>query len=295
MNTYTLLDGKKTASDIREKLRAKVKDLIQSGKRAPHLAAVLVGNDGASETYIASKIKSCEQIGFQSTLVRLPADVEEHRLLNEVKQINNNDAIDGIIVQLPLPKHIDEKKVTELIKPEKDVDGFHPVNMGKLALGQDGFVAATPLGIILLLEAYGIETSGKHCVIIGRSNIVGMPMSLLMMRNAKPGNATVTICHSRTKDLLQYTQQADILIAAIGKPEFVTGDMVKEGAVVIDVGITRLNDSTAPKGYRITGDVLFEQVAPKCSFITPVPGGVGAMTIAGLLSNTMRAYLLKNI
>lgn len=294
MNTYTLLDGKKTAAEIREKLREKVKALILFDKRAPHLAAVLVGNDGASETYIASKIKSCEQIGFQSTLVRLPSDVPEDQLLREVQKINENDSIDGIIVQLPLPKHIDEKKVTELIKPEKDVDGFHPINMGKLALGEDGFVAATPLGITLLLEAYGIETAGKHCVIIGRSNIVGMPMTLLMMRNAKPGNATVTVCHSRTKDLAKHTQQADILIAAIGKPEFVTQEMVKEGAVVIDVGITRLNDSTSPKGYRITGDVLFEQVAPKCSFITPVPGGVGAMTIAGLLSNTMKAYLLKH-
>lgn len=293
MNNFTLLDGKKTSFAIRKQLKEQVDALKLKGKRAPHLAAILVGNNGASETYVASKIKACSQIGFQSTLVKLPDNVEEQKLLHEVQKINEDESIDGIIVQLPLPKHIDEKKVTKLIKPEKDVDGFHPVNMGKLALGEDGFIAATPLGITLLLDAYGIETTGKHCVIIGRSNIVGMPMTLLMMRNAKPGNATVTVCHSRTKNLEYYTNQADILIAAIGKPEFVTENMVKEGAVVIDVGITRIIDKSLPKGYRITGDVHFEQVAPKCSFITPVPGGVGAMTIAGLLSNTMKAYEKK--
>jgi methylenetetrahydrofolate dehydrogenase (NADP+)/methenyltetrahydrofolate cyclohydrolase len=293
MSNYVLLDGKQTAANIRNQLKHQVADLINTGKRAPHLAAVLVGNDGASETYIASKINACEQIGFKSTLVRLPADVNETDLLAEVKRINNTNDIDGVIVQLPLPRHIDEKKVTELINPHKDVDGFHPVNMGKLALGEDGFVAATPLGIILLMQTYAIETSGKHCVIIGRSNIVGTPMSLLMMRNDYPGNCTVTVCHSRTQNLKEHTLKADILIAAIGKSEFVTADMVKDGAVVIDVGITRIKDSDAPKGYRIAGDVKFDDVAPKCSFITPVPGGVGAMTIAGLLSNTMKAYKMK--
>lgn len=293
MSNYVLLDGKQTAANIRNQLKHQVADLINTGKRAPHLAAVLVGNDGASETYIASKINACEQIGFKSTLVRLPADVNETDLLAEVKRINNTNDIDGVIVQLPLPRHIDEKKVTELINPHKDVDGFHPVNMGKLALGEDGFVAATPLGIILLMQTYAIETSGKHCVIIGRSNIVGTPMSLLMMRNDYPGNCTVTVCHSRTQNLKEHTLKADILIAAIGKSEFVTADMVKDGAVVIDVGITRIQDSNAPKGYRISGDVKFDDVSPKCSFITPVPGGVGAMTIAGLLSNTMKAYKMK--
>jgi methylenetetrahydrofolate dehydrogenase (NADP+)/methenyltetrahydrofolate cyclohydrolase len=293
MSNYVLLDGKQTAANIRNQLKHQVAELINTGKRPPHLVAVLVGNDGASETYIASKISACEQIGFKSTLVRLPADVNETDLLAEVKRINDTNDIDGVIVQLPLPKHIDEKKVTELINPHKDVDGFHPVNMGKLALGEDGFIAATPLGIILLLQTYAIETSGKHCVIIGRSNIVGTPMSLLMMRNDYPGNCTVTVCHSRTQNLKEHTLKADILIAAIGKSEFVTADMVKDGAVVIDVGITRIQDSDAPKGYRIAGDVKFDDVAPKCSFITPVPGGVGAMTIAGLLSNTLKAYKMN--
>jgi methylenetetrahydrofolate dehydrogenase (NADP+)/methenyltetrahydrofolate cyclohydrolase len=295
MSNYKKLDGKALAEKIKLDLKAEVDVLFAKGKRAPHLAAVLVGKDGASETYVAAKIKACEKIGFQSTLVRLPADVEENILLQHVHEINSNKEIDGIIVQLPLPKHIDEQKVTALILPEKDVDGFHPVNIGKLAIGKDTFVAATPLGIIKLLEHYGVETSGKNCVVIGRSNIVGMPMSLLMMRNAYPGNATVTICHSRTKNLNEIVAQSDIIIAALGKPEFVKANMVKEGAVVIDVGITRVEDSSSSKGYTIKGDVAFDEVAPKCSFITPVPGGVGAMTIVGLLSNTMKAYKSRNI
>jgi methylenetetrahydrofolate dehydrogenase (NADP+)/methenyltetrahydrofolate cyclohydrolase len=295
MSNYKILDGKALAEKIKLDLKAEVDVLIAKGKRAPHLAAVLVGKDGASETYVAAKIKACEKIGFQSTLVRLPADVEENILLQHVHEINSNKEIDGIIVQLPLPKHIDEQKVTALILPEKDVDGFHPVNIGKLAIGKDTFIAATPLGIIKLLEHYGVETSGKNCVVIGRSNIVGMPMSLLMMRNAYPGNATVTICHSRTKNLNEIVAQADIIIAALGKPEFVKANMVKEGAVVIDVGITRVEDESSAKGYTIKGDVAFDEVAPKCSFITPVPGGVGAMTIVGLLSNTMKAYKSRNI
>jgi len=290
MSNYKILDGKALAEKIKLDLKAEVDILFAKGKRAPHLAAVLVGKDGASETYVAAKIKACEKIGFQSTLVRLPADVKENILLQHVHEINSNKEIDGIIVQLPLPKHIDEQKVTALILPEKDVDGFHPVNIGKLAIGKDTFIAATPLGIIKLLEHYGVVTSGKNCVVIGRSNIVGMPMSLLMLRNAYPGNATVTICHSKTKNLNEIVAQADIIIAALGKPEFVKANMVKEGAVVIDVGITRVEDASSSKGYTIKGDVAFDEVAPKCSFITPVPGGVGAMTIVGLLSNTMKAY-----
>lgn len=288
----TLIDGKKTAAEIKQELAAEVENIVNSGGKRPHLAAILVGNDGASETYIASKVKACKAIGFESTLVRFPASVTEEELLAQVEKINHNPDINGLIVQLPLPKHISEKKVTETILPEKDVDGFHPLNVGKLALNLPTFVSATPYGIMQLLEHYKIETAGKHCVILGRSNIVGSPLSILLSRNSSPGNCTVTLCHSRTKNLEQYTKQADILIAALGKPGFVKAGMVKPGVVVIDVGITRVDDPSSPKGYRIRGDVDFDEVAPVSSYITPVPGGVGPMTIVGLLKNTLLS--LKN-
>ncbi len=286
-----LLDGKKISDEVKAELAVEVNKLISSGLRAPHLAAILVGNDGASETYVSSKVKACEQIGFGSTLVRLPADVSEERLLAEIDAINNNDEIDGLIVQLPLPKHINEQKVTDHVVPEKDVDGFHPVNVGKLVLGLPTFVSATPKGIMELLKRYNIETSGKHCVVLGRSNIVGTPMANLLSRNSNPGNCTVTLCHSRTKNLAEFTRSADILVAALGKAEFVTADMVKDGVVVIDVGITRVDDVNNPRGYVLKGDVAFDEVEPKSSFITPVPGGVGRMTIAALLQNTLQARL----
>ena len=286
-----LLDGKKISDEVKVELAVEVNKLISSGLRAPHLAAILVGNDGASETYVSSKVKACEQIGFGSTLVRLPADVSEEQLLAEIDAINNNDEIDGLIVQLPLPKHINEQKVTDHVVPEKDVDGFHPVNVGKLVLGLPTFVSATPKGIMELLKRYNIETSGKHCVVLGRSNIVGTPMANLLSRNSNPGNCTVTLCHSRTKNLAEFTRSADILVAALGKAEFVTADMVKDGAVVIDVGITRVDDVNNPRGYVLKGDVAFDEVEPKSSFITPVPGGVGRMTIAALLQNTLQARL----
>ncbi|TNF28128.1 MAG: bifunctional 5,10-methylene-tetrahydrofolate dehydrogenase/5,10-methylene-tetrahydrofolate cyclohydrolase [Bacteroidetes bacterium] len=286
-----LLDGKKIAEEVKLELADEVRLLKSKGLRAPHLAAILVGNDGASETYVASKVKACEAIGFGSTLVRLPADVSEERLLEEIDAINHNDDIDGLIVQLPLPKHINEQKVTERVLPEKDVDGFHPVNVGKLVLGLPTFVSATPNGIIELLRRYNIETKGKHCVVVGRSNIVGTPMANLLSRNSNPGNCTVTLCHSRTENIGSFTRSADILVVALGKPDFITADMVKEGAVVIDVGITRLEDSNTTKGYVIKGDVAFEEVSKKASYITPVPGGVGRMTIAALLKNTMQARI----
>jgi len=284
-----VLDGKRISEEVKAELALAVTAMLTRGERAPHLAAILVGNDGASETYVASKVKSCKEIGFGSTLIRLPADVSEERLLQEVAEINANDEIDGLIVQLPLPKHINEQRVTDAVLPEKDVDGFHPVNLGKLVLGVPTFVSATPAGIMEMLKRYGIETSGKHCVVVGRSNIVGTPMSILLSRNSNPGNCTVTLCHSRTKDLASFTRSADILVVALGRPEFIKADMVKDGAVVIDVGITRLDDPSSPKGYRIVGDVDYDEVAPKSSFITPVPGGVGRMTIAALLNNTMLA------
>ena len=286
-----LLDGKKVAEEVKEELAREVKKLIESGERAPHLAAILVGNDGASETYVASKVKSCEKIGFGSTLVRLPEDVAEIKLLEEIDTINENPEIDGLIVQLPLPKHINEQLVTNRILPEKDVDGFHPVNVGKLVLGLPTFVSATPKGIMELLKRYNIETVGKHCVVVGRSNIVGTPIANLLSRNSKPGNCTVTLCHSRTQNLADYTRSADILIVALGRPELITADMVKDGAVVVDVGITRVEDSTNPRGYVLKGDVAFEEVEKKASHITPVPGGVGRMTIAALLQNTLQARL----
>ncbi|MBP9153053.1 MAG: bifunctional 5,10-methylene-tetrahydrofolate dehydrogenase/5,10-methylene-tetrahydrofolate cyclohydrolase [Flavobacteriales bacterium] len=284
-----LLDGKKISEEIKQEITEEVRLLVADGYRPPHLAAILVGNDGASETYVASKVKSCEQIGFGSTLVRFPADVSEEKLLAEIKAINSNDDIDGLIVQLPLPKHIDEQKVTESVNPKKDVDGFHPVNVGKLVLGLPTFVSATPMGIMELLKRYKIETSGKHCVVLGRSNIVGTPMANLLSRNSNPGNCTVTLCHSKTKNLADFTRTADILIVALGKAEFVTANMVKDGAVVVDVGITRVEDRTNPRGYVLKGDVVFGEVNKKASYITPVPGGVGRMTIAALLQNTLLA------
>jgi len=284
-----LLDGKKISEEVIEELTKEVSAMVAVGNRPPHLAAILVGNDGPSETYVASKVKACKKIGLGSTLIRLPADVSESRILEEIDSINKNDEIDGLIVQLPLPKHINEEKITESVLPEKDVDGFHPLNVGKLVLGLPTFISATPKGIMELLKRYNIETSGKHCVVLGRSNIVGTPMANLLSRNSNPGNCTVTLCHSRTQNLAEFTRAADILVVALGKAEFVTADMVKEGATVIDVGITRVEDSTKPHGYVLKGDVAFEEVKQKVSYITPVPGGVGRMTIAALLQNTVTA------
>lgn len=285
----TLIDGKKTAQDIKNEIAARVAEIIQAGGKQPHLAAILVGEDGASQTYVGAKVKACEEVGFTSTLVRLPADVSEEELLLTVEDINQNPDIDGLIVQLPLPAHISVDKVTNRIRPEKDVDGFTPANVGRMTLNWPAYVAATPYGIIELLKRYQIETSGKHCVVIGRSHIVGSPMSILMARNGYPGNATVTLTHSKTKDLAAICRTADILIVAIGKPEFVTADMVKPGAVVIDVGIHRITDETKKTGFRLIGDVKYDEVAPITSAITPVPGGVGPMTIAALLYNTLQS------
>ncbi|WP_448519664.1 bifunctional 5,10-methylenetetrahydrofolate dehydrogenase/5,10-methenyltetrahydrofolate cyclohydrolase [Rhodoflexus sp.] len=284
-----LIDGKAVAEKIQATISEEVARRKASGGRIPHLAAVLVGNDGASETYVGNKVRTCERIGFRSTLIRLPETISEAELLAQVQSLNENPEIDGYIVQLPLPKHINAEKITYAIDPAKDVDGFHPANVGKLALGLPTFIPATPFGIVQLLEHYNIPTEGKHCVVVGRSNIVGMPMGLLMSRNAYPGNCTVTITHSRTPNLGEETRRADILIAALGRPEFIKADMVKEGAVVIDVGITRVPDTAKKSGYSIKGDVAFAEVAPKCSYITPVPGGVGPMTIAALLRNTLLA------
>ena len=286
----TILDGKIASVAIKESLKKDVETLTNNGKRPPHLAAILIGTNGASETYVASKVKQCGEIGFQSTLVRFEADTTEDTLLQKIEVLNNDATVDGILVQLPLPKHINEQKVIEAISPEKDVDGFHPVSAGKLVQGLPTFIPATPYGIMLMLDHFNIETKGKHAVVIGRSNIVGRPMSILLSSNIKHGNCTVTICHSHTHNLKEICLQADILVAALGRPEFVKADMVKEGAVVIDVGITRVEDTTAKKGFRIKGDVSFDEVSPKTSAITPVPGGVGLMTIAGLLKNTLQAY-----
>jgi methylenetetrahydrofolate dehydrogenase (NADP+) / methenyltetrahydrofolate cyclohydrolase len=285
-----LLDGKTASAAVKEALQIQTRQLIAEGKRAPHLAAILVGNNGASETYVASKVKNCEEVGFRSTLIRLEADVEESILLDAIEKLNLDPEVDGILVQLPLPKHVSEQKVIEAIDPAKDVDGFHPSSVGKLVQGLPTFIPATPYGIMLMLEHFDIETRGKHAVVIGRSNIVGRPMSILLSSNQKRGNCTVTICHSHTPNLKEICLQGDIIVAALGRPEFVKTDMVKEGAVVIDVGITRVEDATAKKGFRIKGDVAFQEVAPKTSAITPVPGGVGLMTIAGLLKNTLQAY-----
>jgi methylenetetrahydrofolate dehydrogenase (NADP+)/methenyltetrahydrofolate cyclohydrolase len=285
----TIIDGKKTSQDIKNEIAARVAEIKSEGGKIPHLAAILVGNDGASQTYVGAKVKACHEIGFESTLVRMEDTVSEEELLAKVEEINENPDIDGLIVQLPLPKHISVEKVTDKIKPEKDVDGFTPANVGRMALNWPAYVAATPYGIIELLKRYQIETSGKHCVVIGRSHIVGSPMSILMARNGYPGNATVTLTHSRTQNLKEIAQTADIMIVALGKPEFVTADMVKPGAVVIDVGIHRVEDSSKKSGFRLIGDVKFDEVAEKASAITPVPGGVGPMTIASLLYNTLLA------
>ncbi|MCB0458792.1 MAG: bifunctional methylenetetrahydrofolate dehydrogenase/methenyltetrahydrofolate cyclohydrolase FolD [Flavobacteriaceae bacterium] len=284
-----ILDGKKTSTDLKNEIAEAVKQLKAQGKKVPHLAAVLVGTDGASMTYVSSKVKACELVGFNSTLIELPEETSEEKLLQEISKLNNDIDIDGFIVQLPLPKHIDEQKVIMAVHPDKDVDGFHPVNVGKLTLNLPTFISATPYGIMELLERYNVETSGKHVVVIGRSNIVGRPMSILMSQKRKAGDATVTVAHSRTKNLKELTLQADIIVAALGIPEFLKGDIVKEGTVIIDVGITRVDDTTKKRGYRIAGDVDFETVSKKASYITPVPGGVGPMTIAMLLKNTLQA------
>lgn len=285
-----LIDGKKIAATIREEIAGEVKRMKDQNGKVPHLAAILVGDDPASETYVNSKARACQEAGFDSSTYRFPATVSEEELLEAVSFINDDPEIDGLIVQLPLPEHIDNQKVIQHIRPEKDVDGFHPVNVGRMTIGLPSYVSATPYGIMELIMRSGIETRGKNCVVLGRSNIVGKPMSLLMARNEEPGNATVTVCHSKTKDLAKITREADILIVAIGRPEFVTGDMVKEGAVVIDVGIHRVPSDKTKSGFRLIGDVKFDEVSPKASHITPVPGGVGPMTIASLLMNTLKAF-----
>ncbi|WP_347159098.1 bifunctional 5,10-methylenetetrahydrofolate dehydrogenase/5,10-methenyltetrahydrofolate cyclohydrolase [Pontibacter chitinilyticus] len=285
----TLLDGKKTSESIQEEIAAEVAEIKANGGKVPHLAAVLVGNDGGSVTYVTNKVATCERIGFGSSLIRYEDTVTEEELLDKIRQLNEDDEVDGFIVQLPLPKHIDTEKVLEAIDPKKDVDGFHPINVGRMVAGLPAYLPATPAGILQLLERYQIETKGKHCVVIGRSNIVGSPMSILMSKCTYPGDATVTLCHRYTVDLPSYTRQADIIISAVGKPGLITTDMVKEGAVVIDVGTTRVPDATKKSGFRLRGDVDFENVAEKCSYITPVPGGVGPLTIAMLMKNTLKA------
>jgi methylenetetrahydrofolate dehydrogenase (NADP+)/methenyltetrahydrofolate cyclohydrolase len=283
------LDGKQNSKEIKEEIKTAVSEMKVRGERVPHLAAVLVGDDGASLTYVGSKVRSCEYVGFDSTLIRLEADISEAALLKQIDQLNQDDTLDGYIVQLPLPKHINEEKILLAIDPKKDVDGFHPANFGRMALELDAFIPATPFGIMQLLERYKVPTSGKHCVVVGRSHIVGRPISILMSQKGTAGNATVTVAHSRTENLADLTKQADMIVMALGIPEYLTGDMVKKGAVIIDVGITRVADESHPKGYVIKGDVAFDQVAEKASFITPVPGGVGPMTIAMLLKNTLLA------
>jgi methylenetetrahydrofolate dehydrogenase (NADP+)/methenyltetrahydrofolate cyclohydrolase len=285
----TIIDGKLISEQIQNEIAIEVQSIAEQGGKIPHLAAILVGNDGASETYVGAKVKACEKIGFNSTLLRLPESTTESELIRKIEELNNDPDIDGYIVQLPLPKHINEQKVIEAVDPKKDVDGFHPQSVGRMALNLPTYLPATPYGIIQLLERYNIETSGKHCVVIGRSNIVGSPISILMARNAVPGNCTVTLTHSRTQNLKELTLKADILIVALGKAEFLTADMVKDGVVVIDVGITRLPSDKTKSGYKLFGDVKYDEVAAKASFITPVPGGVGPMTIASLLMNTLKA------
>ncbi len=289
-----ILDGKKAAQAIKDDLRIDVAQRSIEGKKVPHLAAILVGTNGASETYVAAKVKACEETGFKSTLIRFDDTISENKLLEKIEELNMDTGVDGILVQLPLPKHISDENVINAINPEKDVDGFHPVNVGRMVQGLPAFLPATPYGIMLLLDYYKIETKGKHAVIIGRSNIVGRPMSILLSGNGNPGNCTVTICHSQTKNLEEICLQGDIIVAAIGRPEFVTGSMVKNGAVVIDVGITRTVDKTKKSGYKLKGDVAYEQVAAKASWITPVPGGVGPMTIAALMKNTYQSCIAKN-
>ena len=285
-----ILDGKATSNQIKEELTIQVKQIKDAGKRPPHLASVLVGNDGASLTYVGSKVRSCERIGYDSTLIKLDDDISQEALLDTIEKLNNDPLLDGFIVQLPLPNHIDEEVVLHAINPNKDVDGFHPTNFGKMALGMQTFIPATPFGIMELLKRYKLDISGKHAVVIGRSHIVGRPMSILLSEKGNPGNATVTLTHSRTQNLADITREADIVVSALGVPNFLTADMVKDGAIIIDVGITRVPDADHPKGYVIVGDVHFDQVKEKASYITPVPGGVGPMTIAMLLQNTMLAY-----
>ena len=289
-----ILDGKIVSQAVKDKVKEMTAVLKLEGKKTPHLAAVLIGNDGASETYVASKVKSCEEIGFTSTLLRLDAGIDEAELIATIQKLNEDEDVDGILVQLPLPKQVSEEKIINLINPDKDVDGFHPVSVGKMVQGLPTFIPATPYGILMMLEHYQVETKGKHAVVIGRSNIVGRPISILLNRNTYPGNCTVTVCHSHTHNLKEICLQADIIVAALGKPGFLTADMVKENAVVVDVGITRVADASKKSGFAIKGDVDFAGVAPKCSYITPVPGGVGLMTIAALMMNTYNACILKN-
>lgn len=289
-----ILDGKKAAQAIKDDLRIDVAQRSNDGKKIPHLAAILVGNNGASETYVAAKVKACEETGFKSTLIRFKESISENKLLEKIEDLNADTGIDGILVQLPLPKHISDENVINTISPDKDVDGFHPVNIGRMVQGLSSFVPATPYGIMLLLQHFKIDTKGKHAIVIGRSNIVGRPMSILLSGNSNPGNCTVTICHSQTKNLQEICLQGDIIVAALGRPGFVKADMVKDGAIIIDVGITRAEDKTRKSGFRLKGDVDFEAVAPKCSWITPVPGGVGPMTIAALMKNTFRSCTMKN-
>lgn len=289
-----LLDGKKAAQAIKDELKIDVAQLANEGKKIPHLVAILVGNNGASETYVAAKVKACEEVGFKSTLIRFKEDHSAMKVLDKIKELNNDPDVDGILVQLPLPKHISDDEVINAIDPDKDVDGFHPVSVGRMVQGVPTFVSATPYGIMLLLKHYKIDTKGKHAVVVGRSNIVGRPMSILLSNNTNPGNCTVTVCHSKTENIKEYCLQADIIVAALGKTEFITADMVKEGAIVIDVGITRVSDTSKKSGFKLKGDVAFDTVAPKCSWITPVPGGVGPMTIAALLMNTYRSCMMKN-
>lgn len=289
-----ILDGKKASQAIRDELKIEVAQLNAEGKKIPHLAAILVGNNGASSTYVAAKVKACEEVGFKSTLIHYEETISETKLLDKIRDLNTDPDIDGILVQLPLPKHISDEEVINAIDPDKDVDGFHPINVGYMVQGLPTFVPATPHGIMLLLEHFKVETKGKHAVVVGRSNIVGRPMSILLSGNTNPGNCTVTICHSQTKNIKEFCLQADIIVAALGKPDFITADMVKEGAIVIDVGITRVDDATKKSGFKLKGDVDYENVAPKCSWITPVPGGVGPMTIAALMKNTFRSCSQKN-
>jgi methylenetetrahydrofolate dehydrogenase (NADP+)/methenyltetrahydrofolate cyclohydrolase len=286
---YQLLDGKAVSAHMKQEMAAEVERIKANGGKIPHLAAILVGHDGGSETYVANKVKTCNEIGFKSTLIRYEEDVTEEELLKKVDELNHDADVDGFIVQLPLPKHISEQKVIEAIDYRKDVDGFHPINVGRMSIGLPCFVSATPFGILQLLRYYKIETEGKHCVVLGRSNIVGKPIASLMMQKAYPGNCTVTVCHSRSKNIKEMCQSADILIVALGSPEFVKADMIKPGAVVVDVGTTRLPSSTTKSGFKLTGDVDFDEVAPLCSYISPVPGGVGPMTIISLMHNTLLA------
>ncbi len=291
--TYTLLDGKATSAEIKAEIAQEVAQRLREGKPAPHLVAILVGHDGGSETYVASKIKTCSELGFCSTLIRFEEDVTEARLLEAIEKLNHDDDVHGFIVQLPLPKHINEQRIIEAVDPRKDVDGFHPINVGRMSIGLPCFVSATPQGIIELLKRYKVDTQGKHCVVLGRSNIVGKPMAQLLLHKGNPGDCTVTVCHSRTPNIKELCLEADIIVAALGVPEFLKADMVRPGAVIIDVGTTRVPDASKKSGFRLSGDVAFDEVAPKASYITPVPGGVGPMTIVSLMLNTLQAARLQ--